>query len=52
MKNNSFNDVIKAPVEDRRDLFLATATRIGVPLQNIEKDFWVSAIPHPRIKNF
>lgn len=41
MKNNSFNDVIKAPIEDRRDLFLATATRLGVPLQNIEKDFWV-----------
>lgn len=41
MKNNNFTDVIHASVEDRRDLFLATATRLGVPLQNIEKDFWV-----------
>jgi hypothetical protein len=42
MKNNSFNDVIRASVEDRRGLFLATATRLGAPIQNIEKDFWVS----------
>ncbi len=41
MKNNNFIDVIHSSVEDRRDLFLATASRLGVPLQNIEKDFWV-----------
>ena len=39
--NHSFVDVLKESVEDRRGLFLAAANRIGVPIENIEKDFWV-----------
>lgn len=30
-----------ASTEDRKDLFLRTANRIGTTLENIEKDFWV-----------
>ena len=26
---------------DRKDLFLTTANRLGTPIQNVEKDFWV-----------
>ena len=37
-----FVDIIAAPPADRRDLFLKTATRLGTPLQNVEKDFWVT----------
>src|SRR5487761_2024431 len=40
--NAEFLRVIAASHEDRRDLFLATANRLGTPLQNVEKDFWVS----------
>ena len=39
--NSNFIDVISASTIDRRDLFIATATRLGTTLQNIEKDFWV-----------
>jgi hypothetical protein len=39
--NQNFNTVIQANDEDRRDLFLATAARMGTPVQNVEKDFWV-----------
>lgn len=39
--NQSFITVLKASEEDRRGLFFATANRLGVPFQNIEKDFWV-----------
>ncbi|MCL2875507.1 MAG: nucleotidyl transferase AbiEii/AbiGii toxin family protein [Betaproteobacteria bacterium] len=39
---SGFFDIIAARPEDRRDLFLATATRLGTSLQNIEKDFWVT----------
>jgi predicted nucleotidyltransferase component of viral defense system len=39
--NPSFNDVIAASDANRRDLFLAAATRLGTTLQNVEKDFWV-----------
>lgn len=39
--NQSFITVLKASEEDRRGLFFATANRLGVPYQNIEKDFWV-----------
>lgn len=28
-----------------RGLFLATANRLGTPLQNVEKDFWVTWVP-------
>jgi hypothetical protein len=37
-----FLDIVAASVDDRRDLFLSTATRLGTPLQNVEKDFWVT----------
>ena len=41
--NPDFLRVIAATPDDRRGLFLATANRLGTPLQNVEKDFWVSA---------
>jgi hypothetical protein len=37
-----FIDIIAASPADRRDLFLTTATRLGTPVQNVEKDFWVT----------
>lgn len=39
--NAAFRQVIAAKDEDRRDLFLTTARRLGTAVQNIEKDFWV-----------
>jgi len=39
--NLNFLKIIHASSEERRDLFLSTATRIGTTVQNIEKDFWV-----------
>jgi hypothetical protein len=39
--NTDFLRIIAAINQDRRDLFLATANRIGTPVQNVEKDFWV-----------
>jgi predicted nucleotidyltransferase component of viral defense system len=36
-----FNDIIAATEADRRDLFLSTSLRLGTPMQNVEKDFWV-----------
>ncbi len=39
--NAAYQAIIGASDEDRRGLFLATATRIGTTVQNIEKDFWV-----------
>jgi hypothetical protein len=39
--NPGYQQVIALDEKDRRDLFLATASRIGTTLQNIEKDFWV-----------
>jgi len=38
--NSEFSKIIAVTPEDKRDLFLATANRIGTPVQNIEKDFW------------
>ena len=40
--NPAFNTVITASDAERRDLFLATAARLGTAVQNVEKDFWVS----------
>jgi len=37
----AFAAVIRAPARDRLDLFLATANRLGTPVGNIEKDFWI-----------
>ena len=39
--NPDFSRLLASPVADRRDLFLATATRLGTTVQNVEKDFWV-----------
>src|SRR5258708_32068634 len=39
--NTAFLQVIGATDNERRDLFLAAATRLGTTAQNIEKDFWV-----------
>ncbi|WP_299211218.1 nucleotidyl transferase AbiEii/AbiGii toxin family protein [uncultured Tateyamaria sp.] len=41
MSNEGFLEVIGARAADRADLFLTTAQRLGAPLINIEKDFWV-----------
>lgn len=37
-----FQTVLAASDEERRDLFIGTAHRLGTAEQNIEKDFWVS----------
>lgn len=39
--NPSFRTVIAAPDEERLDLFLTAARRMGTAVQNVEKDFWV-----------
>jgi predicted nucleotidyltransferase component of viral defense system len=39
--NAAFHEVIVASDDERRDLFLATARRVGTAVQNVEKDFWV-----------
>jgi hypothetical protein len=41
MSGSSYQEIISASAEDRRGLFLAAANRLGAPLGNIEKDFWV-----------
>lgn len=38
---SGYQTVLAAGTGARRDLFLATAQRIGTSAQNIEKDFWV-----------
>jgi hypothetical protein len=40
--NPDFLKVISASEQDRQGLFLATANRLGTPIQNVEKDFWVT----------
>lgn len=42
--NPDFLRIITATPEERRDLFLTTANRLGTPLQNVEKDFWVTCV--------
>jgi hypothetical protein len=39
--NAAFSTVIAASDDERRDLFLTTARRLGTAVQNVEKDFWV-----------
>lgn len=39
--NKALGDIITATKDERRDLFVATATEFGTTAQNIEKDFWV-----------
>ena len=41
MSNDGFLQVISASKAERADLFLTAAQRLGAPLINIEKDFWV-----------
>jgi hypothetical protein len=41
MTASAYKEVIGASPRDRLDLFLATANRLGAPVGNIEKDFWV-----------
>ncbi|CAN7754051.1 nucleotidyl transferase AbiEii/AbiGii toxin family protein [Mesorhizobium sp. LjNodule214] len=52
MSTYAYRQIIAAPPRDRLDLFLATANRIGAPVGNIEKDFWVcwalNALYHER----
>jgi hypothetical protein len=40
--NPTFSEFLRARPEDRRDVFLGTARRLGTPEQNVEKDFWVT----------
>lgn len=37
----AYKQIIAATQRERLDLFLATANRLGTPVGNIEKDFWV-----------
>lgn len=41
MSAEAYAEIIRAPRRDRLDLFLATANRLGTPVGNVEKDFWV-----------
>lgn len=36
-----YNRILASAPADRRDLFVATARRLGIAEQNVEKDFWV-----------
>jgi len=52
MTTAACQQIISAPPRDRLDLFLATANRLGTPIGNVEKDFWVcwtlNALYHER----
>ncbi|RWB69726.1 nucleotidyl transferase AbiEii/AbiGii toxin family protein [Mesorhizobium sp.] len=52
MSTAAYKQVIETPARHRLDLFLATANRLGAPIGNIEKDFWVcwtlNALYHER----
>lgn len=52
MSAAAYKQIIAAPARDRLDLFLAAASRLGAPIGNIEKDFWVcwtlNALYHQR----
>ncbi len=39
--NPNFSTIIQADDDERRDLFLTAAARLGTAVQNVEKDFWV-----------
>lgn len=41
MTADAYATIIRAPARDRLDLFLSTANRLGAPVGNVEKDFWV-----------
>ncbi len=46
MTTDAFIGFIRTEPTDRADIFLATAQQLGVPLINIEKDFWVCWTPN------
>ena len=52
MSTSAYQQIISASPRDRQDLFLATANRLGTPIGNVEKDFWVcwtlNALYHER----
>ncbi len=52
MTTAAYQQIIAVPPRDRLDLFLATANRLGTPIGNVEKDFWVcwtlNALYHER----
>jgi hypothetical protein len=52
MTSSAYRQVIAAPPGDRLDLFLTTANRLGTPIGNVEKDFWIcwtlNALYHER----
>jgi hypothetical protein len=52
MTTAAYKEIIAAPPRDRLDLFLATANRLGAPIGNVEKDFWIcwtlNALYHER----
>jgi hypothetical protein len=52
MSTDGFRTIISASIADRSDLFLSTANRLGAPLINIEKDFWVCKEQNSSRKNF
>ena len=41
MMNAAFGRVFAASDDERRDVFLTAAGRLGTAVQNVEKDFWV-----------
>ena len=41
MTADAYRQVIAASARDRLDLFLTAANRLGAPIGNVEKDFWV-----------
>lgn len=52
MTTAAYRQFIAAAPRDRLDLFLTTANRLGAPVANVEKDFWVcwtlNALYHER----
>ena len=40
--NPGFSEFLEATPQDRRDVFLSAAARLGTPAQNVEKDFCVT----------
>lgn len=52
MSTSAYQQIISASPQDRQDLFLTTANRLGTPIGNVEKDFWVcwtlNALYHER----
>lgn len=39
--NEAFGRLLAATDDERRDVFLTTARRLGTAVENVEKDFWV-----------